>query len=308
MLKTFEQFSINEGWFDWLTGETDGTDQDSAIDTYYKTLTDFAASGKSMPVQAKGQMAYSKMVEDIQAALVFLGYQLPKYGVDGLFGPETAAAIEQFNASSAKPVAEGLLKTFDQFINEELIPLTAPSSNQVTIDSDLINRLVTALKAKNFAQTDLEKYIKANAESGVKVQLSSQEDEEFYKAILKGLGVNETPEKMKFLHAWRQGEGGHARNNPFNTTKDVPGDADTKYNSVGVRNYPDRQIGLDATLATLKLPYYRDIVRLLHDDNVTAQQLANSAGLKTWGTGDNVKRVLASGQINPPAIAAESRS
>ena len=306
MLKTFEQFSINEGWFDWLTGETDGTDQDSAIDTYYKTLTDFAASGKSIPVQAKGQMTYSKMVEDIQAALVFLGYPLPTYGVDGLFGPETAAAIEQFNAASTKSIAEGKLKTFDQFVNELAVPI--PTSDQVTIDSDLINRLVSTLHSKNFSQTDLEKYIKANAESGVKVELTSQEDEEFYKAILKGLGVNETPEKIKFLHAWRQGEGGHAKNNPFNTTKDIPGDADTKYNSVGVRNYPDRQTGLDATIATLKLPYYRDIVQMLHDDNVTAIQLASSQGLKTWGTGENVKKALLGGQLNPPAIAAESRS
>ena len=306
MLKSFNEFTVNEGWFDWLTGETDGADQDSAIDSYYKTLTDFAASGKSIPVQAKGQMAYSKMVEDIQAALVFLGYQLPKYGVDGLFGPETAAAIEQFKAS-ASTVSERLLKSFDRFVNEDLVPLSTPTADQVTIDSSLINQLVAALKAKNFSQTDLEKYVKANAESGVKVQLTNQDDIEFYKAILKGLGVNETPEKIKFLEAWRQGEGGHARNNPFNTTKDIPGDADTKYNSVGVRNYPDRQTGLDATIATLKLPYYRDIVQLLHNDNVTAQELANTQGLKTWGTGENVKKVLSTGQINPPAIAAESR-
>ena len=308
MLKTFDQFSMNEGWFDWLSGETDGVDQDSAIETYYKTLTDFAASGKSMPVQAKGQMAYSKMVEDIQAALVFLGYQLPKYGVDGLFGPETAAAIEQFKAGSTKQVTERALKSFDQFVNETVVPLAAPTENQVTIDSSFINDLVSALRAKNFSQADLEKYITKTNDSPVSTELTSQEDEDFYRAILKGLGVNETPEKIKFLHAWRQGEGGHAKNNPFNTTKDVPGDADTKYNSVGVRNYPDRQTGLSATLATLKLPYYRDIVQMLHNDNVTAAELANSQGLKTWGTGDNVKRVLAVGHLNTPAIAAESRS
>jgi hypothetical protein len=127
---------------------------------------------------------------------------------------------------------------------------------------------------------------------------------DFYSAILKGLGVNETPEKIKFLKAWRQGEGGQARNNPFNTTKDIPGDADTKYNSCGVRNYPDPQTGLQATIATLTLPYYKDIIALLKKDDVTAEKLAHCVSLKKWGTGKNVKKVLAMGNINPPPIAA----
>jgi hypothetical protein len=126
----------------------------------------------------------------------------------------------------------------------------------------------------------------------------------FYKAVLKRLGVKETPEKIKFLQAWRQGEGGEARNNPFNTSKDVPGDADTKYNSHGVRNYPDRQTGLDATVATLQLPYYTEIVDLLKKDTVTAEELAHTRALKKWGTGKMVAKVLASGKINPPEIVA----
>ena len=127
-------------------------------------------------------------------------------------------------------------------------------------------------------------------------------DSAFYSAILKGVDAKETVEKIKFLKAWRQGEGGAARNNPFNTTKDVPGTADTKYNSVGVRNYPDRQTGLKATIATLQLPYYRDIVALLRKDNVTAHQLSRCASLRKWGTGNRVTKVLALGNVNPPAI------
>jgi hypothetical protein len=126
----------------------------------------------------------------------------------------------------------------------------------------------------------------------------------FYRAILKKLGVKETAEKIKFFLAWRQGEGGQARNNPFNTSKDVPGDADTKYNSHGVRNYPDRQTGLEATVATLKLPFYKEILDLLRKDTVTAKELAQTHALKKWGTGKMVRKVLASGRINPPGIVA----
>lgn len=176
----------------------------------------------------------------------------------------------------------------------------SPSQSQaVVIDANLVDRLIAELEKRNFSQVDLQKFIKTDQT----VSVESEEDEDFYRAILRGLGANETPEKMKFLKAWRQGEGGSAKNNPFNTTKDVPGDEDTEYNSVGVRNYPDRQTGLTATLSTLKLPYYVDLIDKLKNDSITAVELANSPALDKWGTGKMVKKVLAGGRVNPPAIA-----
>lgn len=133
--------------------------------------------------------------------------------------------------------------------------------------------------------------------------LDLNDDLDFYKAVLKGLGVNETPEKIKFLQAWRQGEGGMAKNNPFNTSKHIAGTTDTRYNSHGVRNYPDRETGLAATIATLKLAHYKEILDLLKKDDVTAHELAHTKALKKWGTGPMVAKVLAAGKINPPDIA-----
>jgi hypothetical protein len=165
------------------------------------------------------------------------------------------------------------------------------------------NNKVTAAQPVKMAKANKKK-TKLQNNSSIESEIDLSDDLGFYKAVLKGLGVNETPEKIKFLQAWRQGEGGQARNNPFNTSKDVPGDADTKYNSHGVRNYPDRKTGLDATIATLKLSYYKEIVDLLKKDNVTAEELARTRALKKWGTGEMVKKVLASGKINPPDIVA----
>lgn len=113
MIKSFEQFTkVDEGFFDWLTGKeeqgapktsTGGPDVvDSVITEFYATLQDFVDSGRSVPVQLGGRIEYSKMVENIQAALAFLGYKFPKYGVDGKFGPETAAAIQAFNDDTKK--------------------------------------------------------------------------------------------------------------------------------------------------------------------------------------------------------------
>lgn len=42
----------------------------------------------------------SPQVADIQKALVALGYPLPKHGVDGIRGPETIAAIKQFQQAN----------------------------------------------------------------------------------------------------------------------------------------------------------------------------------------------------------------
>jgi peptidoglycan hydrolase-like protein with peptidoglycan-binding domain len=113
MIHNFNQFTekTNEGFWDWLTGKKeevsaqkkgDGAILDDKVEAFYATLQDFANSGKSVPVQSEGTYSYSKLVENIQAALSFLGYELPGHGVDGYFGPETAAAIQKFNEDTAK--------------------------------------------------------------------------------------------------------------------------------------------------------------------------------------------------------------
>jgi peptidoglycan hydrolase-like protein with peptidoglycan-binding domain len=70
--------------------------------------------GDGSATAAKGE--HSLTVTKLQQALVDLGYKLPKYGVDGKFGPETEAALKQFQAD------EGLSDTgaFDQATLEKL--------------------------------------------------------------------------------------------------------------------------------------------------------------------------------------------
>jgi hypothetical protein len=159
-----------------------------------------------------------------------------------------------------------------------------------------INKINTAvIKTNSKDNTDYK--VNTNRKSNTTPSKQTQPGTRlaFYRGVLKGLGAKVTTEKIKFLEAWRRGEGGKATNNPFNTTKDVPGTADTKYNSHGVRNYPDLQTGLAATIATLKLDHYKEIVELLKKDTVKAHEIAQCRALKKWGTGDMVKKVLAGG-------------
>lgn len=130
-----------------------------------------------------------------------------------------------------------------------------------------------------------------------------QSDKEFFIDVLKSIGAPVTKENLKFLAAWRQAEGGTASNNPFNTTYKLDSDSKkTDYNSVGVKNYSNRTYGLAATTKTLKLPYYKNIVKGLQN-NIGASNIAsNTSELKTWGTGEGVARVLNGGKIKPPTI------
>ena len=59
-------------------------------------LEDYLDSGLELVARKRGSMIYEKEVEDIQTALQFLGFSLPKWGVDGKFGPETKKATENF--------------------------------------------------------------------------------------------------------------------------------------------------------------------------------------------------------------------
>jgi len=67
------------------------------VDQFFKTLEDSANSG-GLSQQEKGSMSFQKGAESMQIGLILLGYELPKYGVDGLFGPETAAAVQKFTS------------------------------------------------------------------------------------------------------------------------------------------------------------------------------------------------------------------
>lgn len=65
------------------------------VQEFYKTLEDASNSG-GLSQQNRGSMTFQKGVESMQIGLILLGYQLPKHGVDGLFGPETASAVSKF--------------------------------------------------------------------------------------------------------------------------------------------------------------------------------------------------------------------
>ena len=124
----------------------------------------------------------------------------------------------------------------------------------------------------------------------------------FFDRVVQKLGGTPTAEKRRFFRAWKAAEDTNAKFNPLATKwdKQVPGQTDS--NKVGVKNYPDQETGLSATVNTLTKGIganaYKNIVNKLKQDDITAEELvAEKSELDTWGTGgDLVASVLGSKQ------------
>ena len=255
--------TLNEGLFkkedepkddpkkaDEVSGETD---------EFYKTLEDASVTGLSQ--QEKGSMEFTKGVESMQIGLILLGYQLPKWGVDGLFGPETSSAINRFMSDNKLEPTEGKL---------------------TSVSGEVIKLLIEKLKSRGVESSELKQHVD-------QINTSELVDKNFYERLLENLGAPITDENLKFLYAWRQAEGSGGRYNPFNTTHGMPGD--TKINSHGVRSYKNIEDGMIATIKTLKNGRYDCIVNGMIND-IGAANIASCKSLKTWGTGDLVAKVV----------------
>jgi hypothetical protein len=131
-------------------------------------------------------------------------------------------------------------------------------------------------------------------------------DDDFYKSILKCLGAEPTKDNMLFMYAWRQSEGGNAKNNPFNTTMKMPGSTPLEGNSAGVQNYKTSDDGVEATCQTLlngkNTSGYDKIIDGLRND-VGLFKLTDAVINSKWGTKEVLSNVVtgyASGNTPKP--------
>jgi len=101
-----------------------------------------------------------------------------------------------------------------------------------------------------------------------------------------------TSENVRAISAWEQAEGTKASFNPLATTQGGFA-GETRFNSVGVKNYATYQDGINANAHALMNGRYTNILDALRAGNsatAVAQAIANSP----WGTHGGVLRVLAS--------------
>lgn len=158
------------------------------------------------------------------------------------------------------------------------------------LDEDFLDKLKDLVS--NISKSDAVSKVKDKLKDFFNIDKITTSDDDFYGEVLKCLGAPKTDSNMLFFYAWRQAEGGTAKNNPFNTTykKDLESSQYTDYNYAGVKNYSTKSVGIEATCKTLKLSRYKDIVDALKNGNAF-DKIDKMSSLKTWGTGDLLAKV-----------------
>lgn len=98
--------------------------------------------------------------------------------------------------------------------------------------------------------------------------LSGDELRAFSTAVLRGIGAPDTDWTLDWMARWAASENTLATFNPLATERPMPGH-DSQFNAQGVRNYDSLSTGIDATVDTLRLSYYKPIVKALREQRVT---------------------------------------
>lgn len=139
----------------------DPTKADFVDDDVRKFFTDLKSIDEPVSQQKLGSMQYQKNVELIQMGLILLGYELPRHGVDGLFGPETADAVRKY-------------KTDNNIVSESTSPYDGGGNVKIgnLVDTDIDTELQSKIDAiaseygKSFTITSGYRNPKRNALAG----------------------------------------------------------------------------------------------------------------------------------------------
>jgi GH24 family phage-related lysozyme (muramidase) len=120
----------------------------SNVNDFYDTLEKSSEQG-GISQQDQGSMSFQKDVESLQIGLELLGYELPKHGVDGLFGPETAEAVSKF--------------TMDELDSDDD---SSQTSDMVKATPEMLDKMIDLLKQKGISSEDLSELIDKRALGG----------------------------------------------------------------------------------------------------------------------------------------------
>lgn len=129
---------------EWIFGNDEKEEDPKKADEVSDDVKEFFSTfdtiidGGGLTEEVVGSIEYKKSVESMQIGLVILGYELPRHGVDGLFGPETANAVRNFTSDN------------DLQMNDDELTVASP---------EMIKKLKEKLLSKGLKSEDLEKYV-----------------------------------------------------------------------------------------------------------------------------------------------------
>ena len=108
--------------------------------------------------------------------------------------------------------------------------------------------------------------------------------------FLTRLSMPVTAENVRAVTAWEQAEGTAAHFNPLATTQSGFA-GETRFNSVGVKNYASYEDGLSANVRAITNGLYGNILAALQD-GTSAEAVGQAIANSPWGTHGGVLRVL----------------
>lgn len=153
------------------------------IGEFYNTLQTIANNG-GLNQQKMGGMTYQKAVETMQIGLTLLGYQLPKYGIDGLYGTETANAVNKFKQDNSilNESSQELRQTLDSLgYDEKNNELTSGGEVSENI-TDIVGEILKQYKQSN---PDVEVIITAGNDKFHKNRNSTHNDGNAIDLVIK---------------------------------------------------------------------------------------------------------------------------
>jgi hypothetical protein len=128
-------------------------------------------------------------------------------------------------------------------------------------------------------------------------------EQEFWSQVLLDMGAPVTQANIQGLQAWSEREGGGGAWNPLNTTRPAAGS--TKFNSIGVQNYPSLSVGAQATADSIRNGRYPSILAAFMSGNAFTMLVSGGKGpigsqLRTWSGGAyNNVNFGSSGYVSP---------
>lgn len=108
--------------------------------------------------QSRGSFSFKKTVEAMQMSLMMLGYSLPRFGVDGLYGDETANAIAKFNSDNGLDPKYGATP-------------------------EMLTQLLKKIQAKNIPNTEIAKFVDPVVMTGGYLPLNLNDKTDFQKYV-----------------------------------------------------------------------------------------------------------------------------
>jgi hypothetical protein len=73
-----------------------GMEEESVLSKFYDVLQNAVHENLKLYKQSEGDLHFDPVVERSQVGLNFLGYPLPKFGADGIFGDETLQSVREY--------------------------------------------------------------------------------------------------------------------------------------------------------------------------------------------------------------------